>query len=252
MNSHSHSSGNGDEGSSPMEEAAAYAALSRIALDNRRLDDALGVVAVLAKRPLPETPEASVTLLGEERPYTAAFSGEVTLKLDERQYGDGYGPCLDAAASGGTVQVVMGDPDGPYPDFRHSAEREGISHSLSVGIRAAGRTVGAAALNLYSSTGQPFTADSTRIASTFAGIAGITLATVGRPDDAAPVAVQLQQALNSRALISQAQDVLMAELHCSQHQAFTKLVELSRQQGVKLQQAAQTVVDQTAGPTTSP
>jgi hypothetical protein len=246
MNTYLRSNDQGDDGSSPMQEAAAYAALSQIALDNRPLDQALGEVAVLAKRALPGTREASVTLLAEERPYTAAFSGDVALKLDERQYDDGYGPCLDAASSGGTVQVTMGDPDGPYPDFRQSAQREGVTHSLSVGIPAAGRTLGAA-LNLYSSTGS-FTPDSTRIAGTIAGIAGIALSTVGRPDDAAALAAQLQQALASRALVSEAQDVLMAELHCSPDQAFTKLISLSREQGVNLHQAAQALLDPTAAP----
>jgi hypothetical protein len=233
-------------GSWPMDEAAVYAALSQIALRDRPLDQTLGEVAVLAKRALPETPEASVTLLSEDRPRTAAFSGDVALRLDERQYDNGHGPCLDAAASGRTVPVVMNDPRSPYPDFRQLAQREGITHSLSVGIPAAGRIT--AALNLYSSTGS-FSANSTRITGTFAGVAGLALATVGRYDDAAAVAVQLQQALASRALISRAQGVLMAQLHCSRDQAFATLIRLSQEQGVKLQAVAQTVVDQTAGPT---
>jgi GAF domain-containing protein len=230
-----------------MEEAAAYAALSRVGVSGRPLEKTLGEVAVLAQRALPERPEASVTLLNEDRAHTAAFSGDVALRLDERQYDDGYGPCLDAAVSGGTVQVAMDDADGPYPDFRQLARREGVTHSLSVGIPAAGRTIGA--LNLYASAGQAFTVDSTRIAGTFAGFAGMALATVGRYADAAAVAAQLQQALASRAVISQAQGVLMAELHCSAEQAFATLIRLSQQQGVKLHQAAQSVVDRAAGPT---
>jgi GAF domain-containing protein len=227
-----------------MEEAVAYAALAQIALGGRPLDQSLEEVAVLARRALPETSEASVTLLSPDGPRTAAFSGDVALRLDERQYDDGYGPCLDAAISSRTIRVAMDDPDGPYPDFRQLARREGVTHSLSVGIPAAGRTIGA--LNLYSSAGRSFSADSARIAGTLAGFAGITLATVGRDDDAAAAAAQLQQALASRVVVSQAEGVLMAELHCSRDQAFTTLIELSQQQGVKLHQAAQAVVDQTA------
>jgi len=242
------SSGNqgGDPGPSRRREVAVYAALSRIALGGRPLDQTLGEVAVLAKRALPEAPESSVTLLSEDRPRTAAFSEAVALRLDQRQYDDGHGPCLDAAASGGTVQVVMDDPDGPYPHFRQLAQREGITHSLSVGIPAAGRIT--AALNLYSATGA-FTADSMRITGTFAGVAGLALATVGRYDDAAAVAVQLQEALASRALINRAQGVLMAQLRCSRDEAFATLIRRSQEQGVKLQAVAQSVVDQLAGPT---
>jgi hypothetical protein len=249
----SHSNDRDDEGFSPMEEAAAYVAVSQIALNHRSLIEALGEVAVLARRSLPETPAASVTVLSGDRPYTAAFQGNAALKLDERQYADGEGPCLHAAAFGGAVHVAMNDPDDPYPNFREAAQQEGITHSLSVGIASPGRAdpgwTGGAALNLYSSTGS-FTADSSRITGTIAGIAGIALTTVGRSDEAAAVAARLRQALASRALISRAQDILMAELHCSRSQAFTKLVSLSQEQQVRLHQAAQAVVDQPAGPTT--
>jgi GAF domain-containing protein len=227
-----------------LEEAAAYAALSQIGLTDRPLDQTLEEVAVLAKRVLPETPEASVTLVTDQQARTAAFSGKVALQLDERQYDDGYGPCLDAASSGGFVKVAMDESGSSYPDFRRLARQHGVTHSLSVGLPAAGRTIGA--LNLYT-TGQPFTGDSTRIAGTFAGFAGIVLAALDRSDDdAAAAAAQLQQALASRAVISQAQGILIAQHHYSPDQAFAALIRLSQQQGVKLSQAAQALVDQTA------
>jgi hypothetical protein len=227
-----------------MEEAAAYAALSQIALTGRPLDQTLAEVAALAKRALPETPEASVTLLTDDQARTAAFSGDLALQLDERQYDDGYGPCMDAAASGGVIPVNIDDPDSPYPNFRRLAHRYGVTHSLSVGLPAAGRTIGA--LNLYTGTGQAFSDDSTRIAGTFAGFAGIVLATLGRDDDAAVAAAELQQALQSRAVISQAQGILMQQHHCSRDEAFAALIRLSQQQGLKLQQAAQALLDHTA------
>ena len=231
--------------SSSLAEAAAYAALSQIALLERPLDQTLEEVAALAARALPEKPETSVTLLSGDRSWTAAFSGEVARQLDERQYDDGYGPCMDAAVSGGTIQVTMDDPGGPYGDFRQAALQQGVTHSLSLGLPAAGRTIGA--LNLYAAGGRAFSDDSTRIAGTFAGVAGIVLATAGRHDDAAAAAAQLQQALTSRAVISQAQAILMQRHRCSRDAAFAALLKLSQQQGVKLQQAAQTLVDN-AGP----
>jgi len=244
MINHSNSNQYRNLESSPMDEAAAYAALSQIALGGRPPERILGEVAALVKRALPETPEASVTLLGNDRPRTAVFSADVALKLDERQYDDGHGPCLDAAVTGGAIQVAMGEPDSPYPDLRQSAQREGVTHSLSVGIPAAGRL--GAALNLYTSTGKPFTADSTRIAGTFAGVVGFALTAVGRDHDAEAVAVRMQPALASRAVISQAQGVLMAELHCSREQAFTRLIQLSQERGVRLRETARVVVDQAA------
>jgi GAF domain-containing protein len=237
--------GNDDGGHIPsaMTEGAAYAALSRISLTGRALDQTLAEVAVLAKRALPENPEASVTLLTEDHPRTAAFSGEPALQLDERQYGDGFGPCLDAAVSGGVIPVTMDGPDSPYPDFRRLAQQQGVTHSLSVGLPAAGRTIGA--LNLYTTTVHGFSDESVRIAGTFAGFAGIILATLARDDETAATAHQLQQALESRAVISQAQGILIAQHHCNRDHAFALLLRLAQQQGLKLRQAAQALVDQT-------
>jgi hypothetical protein len=238
-----HSNDDGTQDSSAIDEAAAYAALSRVALTDQPLEKTLEEVAILAKRVLRGSPEASVTLLTGDRPETAAFSGELALQLDERQYDDGYGPCLDAAVSGGTIGVTIDDPHNPYPHFRRLARQHGVSHSLSVGLPAAGRTIGA--LNIYNSTGHPFSDESTRIASTFAGFAGIVLATVGHDDDAVTAARQLQQALQSRAVISQAQGILMAEHQYSRDEAFAALLQLAQHEGLKLQAAAQALVSRT-------
>jgi AmiR/NasT family two-component response regulator len=48
-------------------------------------------------------------------------------------------------------------------------------------------------------------------------------------------------------VISQAQGILMARHHFTRDQAFAALVQLTQKQGVKLRQAAQTIVDQAAG-----
>jgi hypothetical protein len=56
---------------------------------------------------------ASVILVeSSDRAFTAAFSGQLALDLDERQYQDGFGPCLEVAQSAGTVTVpdMTADP----------------------------------------------------------------------------------------------------------------------------------------------
>jgi hypothetical protein len=56
---------------------------------------------------------------------------------------DGFGPCLDAAVSGQTIKLTMDDPDTPYPDFCTTAQRQGVTHTISVGLPVATRSVGA-------------------------------------------------------------------------------------------------------------
>jgi len=58
--------------------------------------------------------------------------------------------------------------------------------------------------------------------------------------------VQLQQALAARQIVGLAEGIIMARLGCSRDEAFVTLVQLADEQGVKLRQAAQTLVDRVA------
>jgi AmiR/NasT family two-component response regulator len=61
------------------------------------------------------------------------------------------------------------------------------------------------------------------------------------------LAVQMQQALASRAVIEQAKGILMAARGCTDQQAFSILVELSQSSNRKLRDVATAVVEQTQG-----
>lgn len=120
---------------------------------DRPLSEVLEEVALLARPVLPEAPEVSVTLLKGDHAQTAAFTGTLAVELDEQQYAKGYGPCLDAAASGERISVLTTDPDTPYPAFARTTQQQGVTHSLSLGLPLTAPTVGA--LNVYNPTGRP-------------------------------------------------------------------------------------------------
>ncbi|MFL6063773.1 MAG: GAF and ANTAR domain-containing protein [Friedmanniella sp.] len=226
-----------------LDELTAYAALSRIGFADQPLTEALLKVAVLARQALPGSPEVSVTLLERDHARTAAFTGSLAVHLDERQYASGFGPCLDAAVTGQTIKLAMADRDGLYPDFRRIAQRQGITHTLSVGLPVASRTVGA--LNVYSFTGRTFSRQAERAAATFASYAAIVLANLALYHDTAELAAQLEVAVRSRAVIEQAKGVIIAENHCSGEEAFQLLVHLSQRENVKIRDLAQRLVDRT-------
>jgi GAF domain-containing protein len=232
----------GDAETPPVDEAAAYVAISRLDLGARPLERTLHEIAALTQRAVREAAEVSVTLLGQEGPRTAASSGDLALRLDEQQYETGHGPCLDAALSVETNPVLVDDPAAPYPDFRRAAAADGVTRLLCVGIPAAGQVLGG--INLYSSTG-PFSARSTRMVRTFAGIAGLALAT-DHGGGVAPPAALVQQALASREVLDQAQGLLMVREGCSRGHAFLALVRLADEQGGSVRQAAQALVDRDA------
>lgn len=223
-------------------ELAVYAELSRIGTSQQLVGEKLERVAELAKRVLPETPEVSVTLLRGDEGRTAVFTGDLALHLDELQYDQGFGPCLDAAANWQTVKVTMDDPDGLYPEFCRIAQDQGVSHSMSLPLPMTAGIAGA--LNLYNSTGQPFRDEDESVASTFATFAGIVLTNPDLHHDAASHAAQLVTALTSRATIEQAKGILMARRGCSAEEAFRMLSALAQRQDVKLRLVAQAMVDQ--------
>jgi len=64
----------------------AFAEISRIKLSDTNLDGVLNHLARLAKRTIAGAAEVSVTLSRGAGAYTAAFSGDLALLLDETQY----------------------------------------------------------------------------------------------------------------------------------------------------------------------
>lgn len=236
----------GTDTAGSLAEASGYAALSKVVLAGRPISQVLEEVALLAQRMLPTATEVSVTLLNGSQTQTAAFTGALAVQLDERQYETGFGPCLDAAVSGEKIKVTVDDMDSPYPDFCEIARRQGVTHSLSVGLPVTTPTVGG--LNLYSATGRPFSEEAERIVSTFASFAGIVLASAGLHRDLADLGEQLEVALQSRAVIDQAKGVIMAQNRCSAEKAFQILVRASQHRNVKLRVLAERVVAGVAGP----
>lgn len=237
---HDHPRGEDASDTGPLDEAAAYGELSRVALADRPLPETLDRIAGLARRTLPELPEVSVTLVEGESAHTAAFTGEPARRLDERQYDQGFGPCLTAALSGRTIKLSVAEPDNAYRDFLELAGEAGVTHTMSLGLPVTPSTAGA--LNVYGSSGQEFSPEAERIAGTFASFAGIVLGSVGVDGAATEVAAQLRGALRSRAVVEQAKEVVMAERRCSSEEAFEVLTSLARLQQRKLFEVARDLV----------
>jgi GAF domain-containing protein len=226
------------------DEATAYGSLSQLVYADRPLADTLERMTVLATQALSETPVVSLTLVEGERAWTTATSGPLALELDQRQYDTGSGPCLDAAVYGESIGVTMEGDDQPYPEFRRACQRQGVTHTMSIGLPTGDQVLGA--LNIYNFTGRPLSDDSDRIARTFAVCAGIVLANVERYRQAAARAAQLEVAMRTRAPIEQAKGILINRLQCTSEEAFKILIGMSQTQNVKLRLVAQQLVDDAA------
>ncbi|MEU8404739.1 GAF and ANTAR domain-containing protein [Micromonospora sp. NPDC048842] len=230
---------------SPTDPAEAFAELGRIKLAETSLDDVLQRVAELAKRVLPVPVEVSVTLVRGGTGYTAAFTDELALDMDERQYAQGSGPCLAAATAGDILSVPELTAEDRWPDWAERGRKAGVGSSVSVGMPIQEAVVGA--LNVYARIPHAFDDDTVAALETFAAYAAVALANAQLYESTANLARQMQDAMASRAVIEQAKGIIMAERRCSATEAFNILAKVSQDSNRKLRDVAQTLVDRAAG-----
>ncbi len=219
----------------------ALAELGQIDLRQHDVAAVLGRIAEVAKRTIAGTAEASFTLIEAGEARTAAYTGNLALALDERQYEEDRGPCLDAAAGSVLVSVPDMASEDRWKRFAEAALEAGVQSSLSMGIPIQDAVVGA--LNMYGTTPSAFDDESIELARTFAGYAAIALANAHLYASSAALAAQMRQAMESRSVIDQAIGVTMAEERCNPTQAFDLLVRLSQVSNRKLRDIAQAIVD---------
>ena len=232
-------------GGQPFRPDRAFLELARLDLSALSLSEALSRVAEVAKSALPGAHECSVTLLERDRPRTVAFTGELAVHLDERQYEKGFGPCMDAAMSGDTIVLPDTGADPRYPDFGAVAVRAGVRSSLSVGMPVPQRIVGG--LNVYAPDPYAFDQDAIELARQFAGFGAVVLVNAALVESKTTLATQLERAMASRAVIEQAKGVLMGQLKCDADQAFAELVSRSQRANRKLHVIAAGVVAAVSG-----
>ncbi|MFC4020821.1 GAF and ANTAR domain-containing protein [Micromonospora sp. GCM10011542] len=224
----------------PLDPADAFAELGRIRLGEVGLDEVLNRVAELAKSTIPGVAEASVTLVHAGAAHTAAYTGQLARDLDEWQYAQGRGPCLDAAASGTSASVPDAAAEDRWPDWAERARAAGLGSSLSVGLPIQQAVVGA--LNLYAERPHSFDPEATRLAETFAAYGAVALANAHLYDSTAALARQMRAAMASRAVIEQAKGIIMGQRRCTAEEAFAVLAKAAQEQNTKLRDVAAELV----------
>ena len=197
-------------------------------------------IALIATETIPGCDLVTITCLREGKPFTPAFTDKKALALDEAQYRANDGPCLAAIAHRGLEHVTVGSDD-RWPVFVAAAAERGVIASLSVPLGNDERVIGA--LNLYSETTTRYADEALRLACLFADQLGVAAATVARYVESYELAMQLQQAMESRAVIEQAKGILMAAQRCTPQVAFETLVRASQNRNRKLRAIAAEIVE---------
>lgn len=219
--------------------------LSSLLLYTDTLNGFLESVATSALAQAPGAAGCGITLEREGRPLTVAGAGAGAAALDEAQYGQDHGPCLQALRTGREVSV----PDmlsetrwGAYPAYAAAC---GARSSLSLPIAAHTHTAGA--LNLYAPAPDAFADSDLAAIRSLADQATGSIALAQRITDAEEFAADLQAAMRSRAVIDQAVGVIMGQQRCTAEKAFETLRTASQHRNVKLRDLCADLITGVAG-----
>ena len=172
------------------------------------------------------------------RPPTPA---RLALRLDEAQYEQGEGPCLQAAIETRTLPIPDMALETRWPEWAKRAIVAGVHCSLSVGIPIEETVTGA--LNVYCAEPGALDDDAVTLAQTFAGYATVALANAHVYETTASLARQMQAAMESRAVIEQAKGIIMGERRCTPAEAFAILTKVSQDSNRKLRDVAAALVN---------
>ena len=221
----------------PLDAQAALDQLGSMDLSEHSLDSMLQNVADLTKQVMPGETETSISVLVADKAASLVYTGQLALELDESQYGRGYGPCLHAAGTGEPVEVDDTRTETRWADYMRVAAERGCGSSLSVPLIRPDRF--AAGLNIYAREPAAFDADARRSAERFARFAGVAVANMQAYQDTRALADNLQQALDSRAVIERAKGILMERHKLTADQAFMLLAQASMGTNRKLRDVAE-------------
>jgi GAF domain-containing protein len=216
---------------------ALHQELAGVVLVDRELDEVLTEIVQIARRAIPGTEATSITLIREDRGFTAAFDGQLAMDADELQYERGYGPCLDAGRSGEVFVVEDMRSEERWPDYAVHVAELGVRSSLSIPLPFQGATIGA--LNNYAREAGAFGETDVALGEEVAAFVAIAVGNAEASARATDDVANMRRAMASRAVIEQAKGILMERYKITAEQAFTLLTHASQRSNVKLRDVAE-------------
>lgn len=160
--------------------------------------------------------------------------------LDQLQNKYGDGPGVTAMRTANTVLVADVSQEKRWPAYAGALSRQGLSSAVSVPLGLGEDIRGA--LSLYCGQLQAFSSEDIATARAFSGQVSKSLQLVLRIGKLQDTRDSMSAAMKSRTVIDLATGAIMAQSHCSQHQAFSVLLQASNTRNMKLKDVAATVV----------
>jgi GAF domain-containing protein len=214
--------------------------LAGLLLAGQTVSDLLDVVVNLAVSVISEVDGASVSVVvGDGPQFETSNASSLTVRdIDEAQYEQAQGPCVEAIRTSHEVSISL--PADQWPQFSARAEMAGMRSVWSLPLVAGEQTTGA--LNLYSTLARGWDVGAATTARGLAGQAAVVLASAVSLANAELANHHLQQALENRDVIGQAKGIIMVQEGVTAGEAFDVLRRASQRSGRKLRDIAGEVV----------
>src|SRR3954469_18077097 len=228
--------------------AKALSALARFQVAEATVGDTLNRIAEITLEVMPSASVVGMTMLGsDEQPTTAIHTDPDSPAIDEAQYREGKGPCLDAWRNSTVLRVPrVRDRADVYPGFAAACLQHGVQSTLSLPMRGGDAALGA--VNLYARVEDGFSDDDESVAGDLAAASAAVLLNVSAYWTAFDLTAQLNEAMASRAVIDQAMGMLMAGTPgLTPDAAFDLLRRVSQRENVKLRDVARRIVERRGG-----
>ena len=211
----------------------------------RGVFELLGEVAEFAAHAIPGVDGAGVGLIdadqGRATLQKASATAEFVHEIDVVQYDElREGPCITSMQSRrATVSGSLGS-DSRWPRFGGRVARMDVHSALSLPLMVGEHVIGA--INSYATSHDAFGEHAVQLGSQFAGPAAVSIYNAQLLVGARERAEQLQQALESRAVIDQAIGIIRSRSGASAEWAFARLVRMSQSENTKLYVIAERLV----------
>ncbi len=201
---------------------------------------ALNRLAELAVREVPGCCGATAILWRDDELAGLSSTHPDLAELAEVQLSSGQGPAIEAARDGEPAGCADTLHDTRWPEYSLEALRRGVRSSLALRHEFPPMTV---VLTVDSVRPHAIDRQQVPLAGTLAAFGGAVLANASAYGDAQREAVQLRNAIDSRAVVDQAKGILMHAYGCSAAEALERMRRVSQTKHVKVTDVARQVVE---------
>jgi GAF domain-containing protein len=229
-------------GEVPPAYAASLERLATTLLEGPTLVELLERIVALTSRAVAGTAAVSVSVVDDDRtPATVAASSAVARDVDDAQYRDGAGPCVEALRTGEErCSDDLARASG-WPAFSARAQAHGLVSVLAVPLRVGGEVIGC--LNVFTSVEGGLPEEDRATVRRIAAPAAAAVANARARARVEGLAEELRTTLDERALVERAKGVVMGGAACTAEVAVALLQDHAEARGIPLVEAAEQVLE---------